>query len=869
MPRIIVKAGYMKSGKHRSTYTKYIATRDGVELHTASYAHLDSTKKQNELIQDLIHDFPSSKELIEYSDYIENPCRGNASELIKTIFDTNLEAVLQRDNYVEYIAKRPRVEKLGEHGLFSMADNSIDLNQVADEVKEHAGIVWTMIVSIKREDATRLGYDCAENWKQCCRSKAIEMANSLRINPNNLKWFGAFHNESHHPHIHMILYSTNPHEGYLTNTGIEQIRVSLGNTIFNQDLIQLYQGQTEVRDEIKRYSKEIVMEIMDQLRNNPTDIDEELLPLIGKLKSGLNHHKGKFNYAYLSKENKQLVNQIVDRLQSNSQIQELFEQWKLYKQDIQTTYSSKQFEIMSLSQLEEFRSIRNMILQEVKSFDELKYTPIFTNDMMEFMEYVEIPDSIEEIECTYLKWTDNYKKGCNSFYGSKDIKKALVTFKADKGNVLTMEMIAKIYKKLGEPEKEEPLYPSIIHGYKNILKQHSSDFERSYCHYKLGKMAFYGLGMEKNYEDAVAHFFLSGSSYAYYSLGLMAQQGLGMEQSDHLAFDYFRRSSNSKNAYAYYQLAQCYEFGKGTDENKELANHAYQSAYHLFTQMIEENRDENLLYRLGAMTYDGQGCEKDIDLAIQYLKEAIDYKNENAKQKLAKIYLELDDIDHFDEAVKWLSESNNANSLYYLAKEVLSGERLDVNEEQAIDLLKQASNLGHAWSSYKLGKIYSEGERKDIEKAINQYEKSNCLGNEFASVQLGLIYLSGTDIPKDIDLAIHYLESAHQKNNAFAQFQLGKLFLLGKEVQQDKELGIFYLKESARNGNEFAQTFLDHLNDLPRANLIYLATRFLHQTTKIFEQQFHLNRFNALGSMDKKMLQKMKMKKQSLGQKME
>ncbi|MEG2907928.1 MAG: MobP3 family relaxase, partial [Erysipelotrichaceae bacterium] len=778
MPRIIVKAGYMKSGKHRSTYTKYIATRDGVELHSASYTHLDSTKKQNKLIQDLIHDFPSSKELIEYSDYIENPCRGNASELIKTIFDTNLEAVLQRENYVEYIAKRPRVEKLGEHGLFSMSDSSIDLNQVSDEVKQHAGIVWTLIVSIKREDATRLGYDCAENWKQCCRSKAVEMATSLRINPNNLKWFGAFHNESHHPHIHMILYSTNPQEGYLTNAGIEQIRSSLGNEIFKQDLIQLYQEQTEIRDEIKRYSKELVMEIMDQLRNNPMEIDEELLLLISKLKSGLNHHKGKFNYAYLSKENKQLINQIVDQLQSNSPIQELFEQWKLYKQDIQTTYSSKQFEIMSLSQLEEFRSIRNMILQEVKSFDELKYTPVLTNDTRELMEYVEIPDPIEEIECTYLKWTDNYKKGCNYFYGSnnteKDIMKALSTFKTDKGNVLAVEMIAKIYKKLGEPEKEEVLYPTIIDGYTSILKNQCSDFEQRYCHYKLGKMSFYGIGMEKNYEDAVTHFSLSGNSHALYSLGLMAQQGHGMEQSDHLAFDYFRKSSNSKNAYASYQLAQCYEFGKGINENKEYAQIHYENAYSLFTQLLHENRNEHILYRLGSMTYDGKGCQIDIELAISYLKEAIEFNNENAKQKLAKIYIELDDIDHFDEAVEWLSTSKNTSSFYFLAKEVFSGERLEVNEEQAIELLKQSSNLGHAWASYQLGKIYSEGERKDIEQAIIHYEKSNCLGNEFASVQLGLIYLSGIDVPKDIDLAIHYLESAHQKNNAFAQFQLGK-----------------------------------------------------------------------------------------------
>ncbi|MEG0077424.1 MAG: tetratricopeptide repeat protein, partial [Anaerorhabdus sp.] len=554
-------------------------------------------------------------------------------------------------------------------------------------------------------------------------------------------------------------------------------------------------------------------------------------------------------------------------------IQELFEQWKLYKQDIQTTYSSKQFEIMSLSQLEEFRSIHNMIVQEVKAFDELNYTPVLTNDSMEFMEDVELPDPTEAIECTYLKWTDSYKKGCNSFYGSnktkKDIQKALSTFKADKGNVLSVEMIAKIYKKLGDAEKEESLYPKIIDGYTKILKQQDSDFEQRYCHYKLGKMAFYGLGMEKNYEDAVAHFSQSDSSYAYYSLGLMAQQGLGMEQSDCLAFDYFEQASSEENAYAYYQLAQCYEFGKGTNENKEYAHSIYQSAYRLFTQMIEKNRDENLLYRLGAMTYDGQGCEKDTDLAIQYLKEAIDYKNENAKQKLAKIYLELDDIDHFDEAVKWLSESNNANSLYYLAKEYISGERLEKNETLALEFLEKASEIGHAWASYKLGKLYSEGDMKDIHKAITQYEKSNSFGNEFASVQLGLIYLNGTDVAKDIDLAIHYLESGHQKNNAFAQFQLGKLFLLGKEVQQDKELGIFYLEESSRNGNEYAQTFLDHLGDFPRANVIHLATRFFHQTAKIFERQFHMDKFNALGSMDRKMLQKLRMKKQALGQKME
>lgn len=191
----------MKGKAHKEYYVKYIATRDGVEKIQMSHSDKPATPKQKELIKHLLDDYPDSKAMFEYEDYMNESNRENASELISAIMDQNIHDVATKENYVDYIANRPRVERLGEHGLFSDTGKNIILSDVVEEVGGHVGNVWTHIISLKREDAKRLGFDHANSWVNLCQAKRNELAEAMRISPNNLRWYAAFHNEGHHPHI--------------------------------------------------------------------------------------------------------------------------------------------------------------------------------------------------------------------------------------------------------------------------------------------------------------------------------------------------------------------------------------------------------------------------------------------------------------------------------------------------------------------------------------------------------------------------------------------------------------------------------------------------------------------------------------------
>ncbi|KXL53859.1 hypothetical protein CLNEO_10850 [Anaerotignum neopropionicum] len=209
MPRIIFKCPYLKGGDntvHLSNLVSYIATRDGVQKFNEKHKNLPSTKKQEHLIADIIKEFPNTRNLFEYEDYIASKTIENASDFISIALEHNLDIVAKKENYVDYIANRPRVEKLSSHGLFTSGDDEIILSKVADEVSNHQGNVWTPIISLRREDAVVTGFEHVENWKDFLSHYAPTIAENLKIPIGDFRWYAAFHNESHHPHIHMICY---------------------------------------------------------------------------------------------------------------------------------------------------------------------------------------------------------------------------------------------------------------------------------------------------------------------------------------------------------------------------------------------------------------------------------------------------------------------------------------------------------------------------------------------------------------------------------------------------------------------------------------------------------------------------------------
>ena len=235
MARLIQKSGYIQGGR-AARYMEYVAKRDGVEVLQSTEP---VTKKQMQFLTKLLKDFPDAKELFEYSDYLQTPNRGTASAFIVAALDTHLHELESESGYMAYIANRPRVEKHGGHGLFSTADVT-DLKAAKNELETHAGKVWTFIFSLRREDAERLGYSKAAAWQNLLKQESHSIAEAMRIPPEKFRWYAAYHDEGHHPHIHMMAWSDDPKVGFLTQKGIASIRSKMTNEIFRDEMTELY-----------------------------------------------------------------------------------------------------------------------------------------------------------------------------------------------------------------------------------------------------------------------------------------------------------------------------------------------------------------------------------------------------------------------------------------------------------------------------------------------------------------------------------------------------------------------------------------------------------------------------------------------------
>ena len=303
MAQFITKFGYLKDNKTRSRggYAKYIATREGVEAPGV-------------------------------------------------------------EGYMEYMATRPRAERLGSHGLFTTAGKPVVLSQVAKELDAHRGPVWTLILSLRREDAQRLGFDSAARWRDLLRSQTGKLAQGLKIAPNHLKWYAAFHNEGHHPHVHLIAYSTKPGKGFLTKQGMKKIRSALAQEIFAQDLVSVYERQTTYRDELWRVSREKIAALVNEI-NSSTCENSQVEQLLRELARRLDQVKGKKVYGYLRPELKALVNQIVDELAKDVRIAQLYDLWYQDKQAARNVYNERPIERVPLSQNPDFKPVRNAVVR--------------------------------------------------------------------------------------------------------------------------------------------------------------------------------------------------------------------------------------------------------------------------------------------------------------------------------------------------------------------------------------------------------------------------------------------------------------------------------------------------------------------------
>lgn len=842
LSQIIVTSRYLKSGTQKSknkrrNYTKYIATRETVEVRDQNIMDRNdnATKNQEQLLNDLLSDFPEAKKYLEYEDYTVNPTVENASELISTIIERNADVIGNRQNFVGYMAMRPGVQKRGSHGLFNEKDEPIILDRVANEIANHKGNVWSHVISLRREDAIRLGYDNSEAWRQLVMRHISDIAKNQKISLCNLKWYAAFHDTTHHPHIHLLVYSENTKEGFLTNEGINKIRSAFANDIFKDDLQSIYQEQTLSRDELKAVSKTEFKSIVRKVQQGGFE-NPQLENLIRKLYSQLQNVKGKKVYGYLPPDVKETVNSIFSELAKDNNIRQLYEKWCSLESLKYKSYTQKEKELPPLVDNKVFQPVRNMIIRTVLDMnypvidveiEEPEPTEQFANDdfyvdiLLKFDESEqsendkvtfsdndeptaedfiwsnenEVTVDIEDYEPQskyYLKWSTAYKEACKIIYNKQskleDFKKAeqLLLSESKSGNVLAIHDLGKLYStdKLGakDEEKSFAFYQEALQGFMEI--EPDSDYMFPY------EPKFKGQVMKP----------ADMRSYVWYRIGKMHCYGLGTEQDYEKAFQWFLKSSQEGHKFAQYSLANLYYYGNSVEKDLSQA--------FLWYQKSASQGQPYASYAAAQMYSKGEYVAENKETAQRYYKAALsgfleleskDQADDNLFYKIGVMYknglgTEADiskAIDYF----KRSAEMNNKNGLYEYGKALIQGTHIEADLEKGLECVEKAMKLKNSNAKRFFALEYISGEHfsQDIEKGLFMLTECADKGDSFACFQLGQFYLKGEIVTQDLERAEKYLLLA--EDNEFTQYAFGKLYL--QEEKYDIQKAVDYFEKSA------------------------------------------------------------------------
>ena len=600
MARLIVKSPYIKCGTGQSAggYLKYIATRERVEIIPDDRP---PTNKQTQLIAKLVKDFPDAKELMEYEDYSSHPTKATASALITLALESNWDRLSSMDGYAKYIALRPRAERLGEHGLFG-DDDDVDLSRVMDELDHYTGNVWTHIISLHREDAERLGYNHAEAWRTLLRTHRNDIAAAMKIPPEDFHWYAAFHDEGNHPHVHMMAWSVKTNQAYLSKDGIQQIKSTLTNQIFRQELLHVYEQKTVSRDQLVQEARQAMRELVQQMRTRICD-HPEAERLMQELALQLETVKGKKSYGYLPKKQKALVDEIVDQMEQLPTVAECYEKWWELQCQVEDFYSEKERRRPPLSQQKEFRQIKNAVIKEAEHLRMNRFS--FEDEEMQddgeqistyAMSY-ECQDlqSVANDESFPLAERDEAAEQLEQLAEDGDAHAQYIIGTAYRDGGLLIPDTAKAQKLLERAAEQDldaaqytlgKLYLSDDADVHDPAKgiywlKRSADNGNDYAAYRLGKEYLSGVHVAKDAETAA--FYLNqaannGNAYAQYLLGKLTLMGEGVPKDMDAAYEWFAAARNNGHTYAEFFLKR---MERGEQEPPSVLLSATRLLYHM------------------------------------------------------------------------------------------------------------------------------------------------------------------------------------------------------------------------------------------------------------------------------------------------
>ena len=567
---------YLKGGgdsARRANRIRYFATRPGVEV-LSDGGSQPATKKQKAYIQRLLRAFPDARELLEYEDYLKNQTQESASEFIRQAREDFAVPMSQRENYLDYVSHRPGVELRGEHGLWTSGGKVENLSEAVREVAEHPGNVWTPVVAIRRQDAERLGYDNAENWRALVNASLCDIAKGYKIHPDHLRWYAAFHEKEKSVHIHMVVFSSDPKEGYLTPDGIRQVKSAFARRIFQQDLMHIYEQKTAYRNQLQQNAAEAMQELIRQMRDGTLE-NPQLEDQIEALARRLQTVRGKKVYGYLPPEVKLMVDGIVDALAADERVAKAYDLWNEMREAICRTYSETLPARLPLSKQKEFKPVRNMVIREalllVQQEEGIAEESRREADLRHVQHAAESGDPAAMCDLSDLLMKQ--RRSSEALYWLEQ--------SARNSDPRGQYVLGTWYLKRGNVQ--------------NALRwlTAAADLGSSTAQYRLGVLYLKGERVEKDLELAVRYLTASaerGNQYAQYALGRLYRFGDGISRDEALGREWLSRSAAQGNPYAQHLLDH-------QDQNWSIAAQSVTWLLYHMSRIFEDNCKTDAMHR--------------------------------------------------------------------------------------------------------------------------------------------------------------------------------------------------------------------------------------------------------------------------------
>ena len=844
---------YAMTKAHIANLVEYAGTRETVSLNFDDItAKKPATEKQLSTIDDLLQKLGLKgkdnklEEILEYNDYVENPTVKNASELISYLSEQVLlnGGIDDISSLIEYAAERPGVVKVGEHGLFSSSRN-VDLKEAKEEVSNHKGNIWTHVLSLRREDADRLGYDSQEPWRNLVLSKIDVIAQTHNIEVSNLRWYGAMHNTGHHPHIHLFVYAdeeagTKPH---LSKEGIKTIKSKFANEIFREEMHNTYVNKNDYYKELKSQSKEFLDKLLaEPLKYYDSEQLSEIVDKINLLATKL-PDRGKMVYGFMPEGVKNLVDDIQCHLvYDNKILNDLYMQYCNCQYNIEKMYINEP-ELAPVDKIKAFTVIKNDI---IKHAVELRNGVLPKIDRVSYEKPLEIEmtghngsdkASITDVISGKTEYSSPNDMPGDNYKYSKYRKK------------LTYEQLCKEYPFLEDLKLEgsvqEVKFKSLDYLSNKFIRTGEICRELADCYY-------YGNGCDRDINTATMWYGIAADqfkdSYANYMLGQIYYNGtddiaidkdLGayyssvaysLFKNEIENYDFFSKLEagstdidyiedvSADDAYKEYLIGRLYLKGHGIEQD-------YSKAYYSFS-LSAENGYAHANYYIGNMFYYGLGFEQNYKESLEYYEKAAAQNDYYAEYKLGRMYLKGEGValnleaaeQHFIKASEKVIMANyDLAKLYETHSEIFnkSDDYIYSLYKTALEgLIEQEKDMHDSFTEIRIGNMYLNGQGTgvNVDKAIEWLSKSAEQDNPDALYQLGYIFSSEKYPVFDEDKSFEcyskaldgYIKSEEENANATAEYRIGRMFVKGIGTEVDIPQGVIWLEKAALNNNSEA-----------------------------------------------------------------